>query len=213
MVNPTPLIESESLIYEMFVRSMPVGIPFDGFSLTNAMVERGYIFEPDTGNEIAIAKKQDSTITFDTKTISISIRGGDTEKITSMVREMLDILESECEFDLDKYPIVHKITNTSMIKTGFSPLESMTKSFSRDVKSKINSLYDDDFKVDGVQLANGDRYGTKFHSLNISPRYTRENITYFITYMHRDTEMNTILDSMKNSRDRILQTLTIIDQS
>lgn len=213
MVNPTPLIESESITYDIMIKSFSLGIPFDGFSLTNAMVERGYVFEPSTGNEIAIAKKQDSTITFNTQTSVISIQDRDVEKISIIVHEMLDMLKNECEFDLEKYPIIHKITNVIMVKTGFNPLESMTNSFFKDMKSKINSIYGDNFKVDGLQLSDGDRYSSKFHSLHIAPRYARDNTTYYITYNHRDTEMEKIMDSMKNSRSKILQTLKIVDES
>jgi len=213
MGNPTPLIESENIVYEIIIRSLPLGIPFDGFSLTNAMVERGYIFEQNSGEEIAIAKKQDSTITFNTQNSAISIQDGDVEKIVSTVKEMLDILKNECEFDLGKYQIIHKITNTMIVKTGFNPLESMTKSFAKDIKSKINSLYEDNFKVDGFQLASGDRYGNNFHNLNIAPRYSRDSTTYYIIYTQRDTDMKIIMDSMKNSRNKILHTLKILDES
>ncbi|GEM_PF-6228298 len=212
MVNPKPLIESESFSYDIFIKSV-IELPVDGFTLGRALAERGYAIKPSSSAEISVAQKQDSIITINMMASIISIQDKG-EQISFTVKDVLNMLENECELDLTKYHIIHQFSNITIIKTGVKPKENITKAFFNiNMKSQINSIHNSNFMMEGVKFVEGDRYGNKFHYVSIDPRHTRDDTTYYITYTYRNTDVEDVLESLQNTRDRIIQTLKTIENS
>lgn len=190
--------------YDIIIKSVAGGLPTDEATLLGGLIKSGYVLLPKPPNpSIQIVKKSNSTVSINVQAATLTIETQILTEINPIVDEIYDVLENECEFETEKYPVIHQFSATMTLQDGNNPFKNIKKAFSNKKGTDIvNSVFESSLDNQGVKLSSGDPFGEEYFQFVIEPRVIYPNSQYYITILYRNS-LDQTQDFTANLADRI----------
>jgi len=175
--------------YDIIINSIAGGLPTDETSLLGGLLKLGYELLPQQNNpSIQTVKKSNSVVSLNIQGSMISIETQVVSEVNPIVDDIYDVLETECAFDITKYPIIHQLNATMTLKDGNNPFKNINKVFTNKKGMDIvNSVFEASLDNQGVKLSSGDPFGKEYFQLVIEPKVIRSDSEYYITTLYRNS--------------------------
>ncbi|MCH7560657.1 MAG: hypothetical protein IIC67_04700 [Thaumarchaeota archaeon] len=205
---------SLSFRYDIIIHSVAGGLPTDETALLAGLLKLGYELLPQQKNpSVQTLKKSNSILSINIRSSMLSIETQVVTEINPIVDDIYDVLETECAFDTEKYPILHQLNATMTLRDGNNPFKNINKVFTNKKGTDIvNSIFETSLKNQGVKLSLGDPFGKEYFQLIIEPRVIYSDSEYYITTLYRNSlektqdfttnltnNITTILDKLASS--------------
>lgn len=188
------------------------GFPIDQGELVQSMTKHGYQFSKQLVQGQLMAQKEKVIVFIDVQNSLITLRSIDINILNAMLKELLEIIKHDCEYELNEIE-THEFIGTMVMPSTSSVSEKITAIIDTKCGKEIRKIFGTEFRYDSLRLAVGGEYSNKHTSIIIQPFYNRPNSHIYTAFRIRNPDHTKVLEFMETCESKFEKAIDLINSN